>query len=98
MNMVPVLAVIALAVVIALVRNTYKTDPLLSLDFTRPLELSDFEPSDGLAECEMLIRRDSGYVSDDYIISFPIGHQLSIEAERAVEYLVGEWDYGMETL
>lgn len=65
----------------------------------RPFELSDFstkqERSDGIGECEQIIKDAGGTVSRDYFITLPTTYEDVVG--YAVDYLVTEWDYALES-
>lgn len=58
------------------------------------LTLSDFDPSDGIGECELIIREEGGFVKNG-MIEFDEKNFIKASGlvHKAAEYLCNEWDY-----
>ena len=57
----------------------------------KPYSISDFSPSDGIRECEDIIKKGGGEVSELWMITY---RGEDDEVWRAIQYLLDEWDYG----
>jgi len=60
------------------------------------LQISDFAPSDGIRECEAIIKSLGGQIEKGTIV-MPISTIIltSPILNAAIDYLVGEWDYAI---